>query len=269
MVSDMDQFDRTSEEKPLPLSRPRLVRERLQGKVFIIPTGITAIGIFCGFLAILSALKGNYEYAVKCIGLAFVLDGLDGRVARRLHATSAFGREFDSLSDLVAFGVAPAVLVYSWAFARVYDEFGIVVSFALVVCGATRLARFNISTDSGKHFVGLPIPGAAAAIASFVYLYPVALNHVLFITIFAGYCLLISFLMVSTLPFFSLKHVKLSGGKTHLYLLGVSIVIALVWYHSRIALAVIFNGYALSGLVNYALRKLQPQYFERVKKAVS
>jgi len=123
----------------------RFVREKLKGKVFLVPSFITVLSIFCGFLALLSSFQGKFLYAAQCIGIAFILDGLDGRVARRLKATSEFGREFDSLSDLVAFGVAPASLLYSWAFGHIADEFGVLVSFVFVVCGATRLARFNVA----------------------------------------------------------------------------------------------------------------------------
>ncbi|MCB0322004.1 MAG: CDP-diacylglycerol--serine O-phosphatidyltransferase, partial [Bdellovibrionales bacterium] len=165
--------------RPVLLKGPKL-RDRLQGKTFLIPSFITVVGIFCGFLAAISATRGEFVYACKCIALAILLDGLDGRVARKLNATSAFGREFDSLSDVVAFGVAPAILVYSWGFNRVADEFGLLIAFVFLVCGATRLARFNITStgelvlrkSAGSGFQGLPIPGAAAAIASIVYCFP-------------------------------------------------------------------------------------------------
>ncbi len=232
------------------------MRDRFQGKAFLIPSFVTVIGIFCGFLAILSSLQGKFDYAAKCILIAIVLDGLDGRIARRLNATSAFGREFDSLSDMVAFGVAPAVLVYSWAFASQIDQFGILVSFALVVCGATRLARFNIMTEYRKHFSGLPIPGAAAALACWVFLRPQPLDSPALIYLMAGYTLMLSFLMVSTITFFSLKHLKLGeSNNPRLMLVLIAAVVALGWYQSTATIALISTGYAISGPIGYLFTK--------------
>jgi CDP-diacylglycerol---serine O-phosphatidyltransferase len=266
MIKNIDNQEENMETN----SAPKLVSSRFQGKLFLVPTFITVLSIFSGFLAILMSLKGNFEYATQCIAIAFILDGLDGRVARRLNATSSFGKEFDSLSDLVAFGVAPAVLMYGWAFGSVADEFGILISFALVVCGATRLARFNIMPETGKHFVGLPIPAAAGALASYVYLSPSPIENRMAVYFMIGYTLLIASLMVSTLTFFSIKHMKFTDAKRpHYYLLLLSAVVALFWYHIRIALVVIFTGYVLSGIVNYILKKLAPKQFEEIEKAVS
>ena len=135
-------------EKPIEVEdeirRPRLVKGRLQGKVFLIPSFITAVAIFCGFYALIGAIKGRFDHACLAIGLALLLDALDGRVARRLNATSEFGREIDSLSDIVSFGIAPAILIYQWAFNSLADDFGLLVSFLFVACGASRLARFNV-----------------------------------------------------------------------------------------------------------------------------
>ena len=234
---------------------PRLVRDKLQGKMFLVPALVTVCGIFCGFLAILSAIRGDYELSTKYIALAFFLDGLDGRIARRLNATSAFGREFDSLSDVVTFGVAPAVLAYSWGFSRIADEFGALIAFSLVVCGATRLARFNVDTEHRKNFVGLPIPGAAAAVASLVYFHPAALDNEVAVSLVLAYTLAVAALMVSTFSFMSLKHIKLTDGNPRLNLFLLSILIALTWYQPRLMLVVMFSGYAFSGPVLYFAKR--------------
>ncbi len=216
------------------------------------------VGTFCGFLAIVSAIQGHFEYAVKCIGLAFILDGLDGRVARRLNATSAFGREFDSLSDVIAFGVAPGVLVYCWGFRASADEIGVLASFFYTVCGAARLARFNITTsDEVKtSFTGLPIPGAAAAVASLVYAFPQPLEHIAAVTAMLLFMLVLGGLMVSTFPFFSFKKVKLPREQQRMYLIVLALATALAWKFSTAALALGTSGYAVSGLVHYAWREL-------------
>lgn len=256
-----------NQQPPPRPHRPRLVRDKLQGKMFLVPALVTVFGIFCGFVAILNALKGNYETATKYIALAIIFDGLDGRIARRLNATSAFGREFDSLSDVVTFGVAPAVLVYSWAFSRSVDEFGALVAFLLVVCGATRLARFNIDTEHRRHFVGLPIPGGAAALAALVYLHPQPLDGGGEVYVALGYTALIAFLMVSTIPFLSIKHIKLTEGNARMILLVLATLIALTWYQTRLMLLVLSAGYVLSGPVGFLLKRGGAQNASRKRTA--
>jgi CDP-diacylglycerol---serine O-phosphatidyltransferase len=250
--------ERPHRRRPVLLSaKSKFVRDKLRGKTFLIPSFVTVIGIFCGFLAIINALKGDYEYATKAIALAFILDGLDGRIARRLNATSAFGREFDSLSDLVAFGVAPALLTYCWAFAQSMDDFGVVVCFLFVVCGATRLARFNIMEpgEGKQNFVGLPIPGAAAPVAAIVYCFPAQVHNLVFVVFMLFYMTLLAVLMVSTLPFFSVKHLKLTHGNPALNLLLLSLAAGLAWTFSKPVLVIGTNFYALSGLAAYLQRK--------------
>lgn len=247
-----------------------LMRSKLRGKAFVIPSLITVLGIFCGFLAMLSAFKGRFEYAAVAIGLAFVFDGLDGRVARRLNATSAFGREFDSLSDVIAFGAAPAVLGYCWAFAELADEFGILVCFLFVVCGATRLARFNVSAiaePSKKHFDGLPIPAAALGVVSTVYLHPAPISSMALVSMLAIYFLALAVLMVSTIPFLSIKTVRLTDGNPKLNLVLLSVVVALAWYHSRIAGFVFALSYAASGPVIWMIRRKNPDFLRKTKVA--
>lgn len=246
--------------RPKLLSRgPLYMQKKLAGRMFLIPSCITVVGMFCGFLAIMSAMKGNFDYAAKCVMLAIVLDGLDGRVARSLNATSAFGREFDSLSDLIAFGVAPAVMMYSWAFATTADEFGVLVGFVFVVCSATRLARFNVMTaDAPKlGFVGLPTPGAAAAIASLCYLAPAPLISVVPIAAVVAYMFLISFLMVSLLPFFSVKKIKLHRENQWGLLLLLAVLVPFAWKYSQIVFFAGSTAYAMSGVVYWTLRLSQ------------
>ena len=140
--------------------------------IYILPNGLTLCGMFFGFYSILSAIKGNYVHAAWAIMIADVFDGLDGWVARLTHSTTRFGIELDSLSDLVAFGVAPAVMIYKWSIAP-FGRIGIAAAFLFAACGALRLARYNVqmgSTES-KAFTGMPIPGAASVLASLVIFY--------------------------------------------------------------------------------------------------
>lgn len=233
--------------------RPRVLRGRLQGKVFLIPSFITVVALFCGFFAVLTAIKGHYDQACLGIGLALLLDGMDGRVARRLNATSAFGREIDSLADIVAFGVAPSVLVYLWGFSSLAEDFGILIAFLFVACGATRLARFNVmsaspaSGDSQKHFVGLPIPAAAVSLTTVVYFYPTPLANAYSMAMVMGYSVLISILMVSTFSYLSPKRLHLTLANVRQYTLIFSVVVALIWYNSRVLIPLGFLVYVLSG----------------------
>jgi CDP-diacylglycerol--serine O-phosphatidyltransferase len=187
--------------------RKRKDRRKFRG-TYLIPNLITTASLFSGFFAIVSCINGRYESAAMAILVAMVLDGLDGRLARLTQTTSGFGIQYDSLSDLVAFGVAPALLVYLWAL-QGFGRFGWVAAFLFVACGALRLARFNVQTGAidPRYFNGLPIPAAAAFVATGVLFYLhlgwtwASLRHVyVLIMIYV-----LSFLMVSNIKFFSFK----------------------------------------------------------------
>jgi len=237
------------DKKPSPKVL-RLDKEAVRSRALLLPNLITSVGIFCGFLAVLSTLDGKFLNATACIGLAFILDGLDGRVARKLNATSDFGKELDSLSDVTAFGVAPAVLLYAWAFKPQGLEIGVPIAFIFLVCGATRLARFNTQTSlssANNTFTGLPIPAAAASVASLVYFNPAPVSTGMLSTLIACLSLFISFLMVSSIDYGSPKYLKLSNiNPTHVLVI-ISATVALAWYNSRIVFAVGFLLYILSG----------------------
>jgi CDP-diacylglycerol--serine O-phosphatidyltransferase len=146
-----------------------LQKENLRRGVFLLPNLLTTGGLFSGFYSIVATMNGDYLLAAWFILVAAIFDGLDGKVARLTNTTSKFGVEYDSLSDLVAFGVAPGLMMYSWAL-KPFGKFGWLAAFLYVVCGALRLARFNvqINTVESKRFVGLPIPAAAGMAASLV-----------------------------------------------------------------------------------------------------
>jgi CDP-diacylglycerol--serine O-phosphatidyltransferase len=207
--------------------RKKKDRRKFRG-TFLIPNLITTASLFSGFYAIVSSINGRFEPAALAILAAMVLDGLDGRLARLTHTTSGFGIQYDSLSDLVAFGVAPALLIYLWAL-KDFGRFGWVAAFLFVACGALRLARFNVQTGSidPRYFNGLPIPAAAAFVATGVLFYLrlgdwVSLRHVsVLVTIYV-----LSFLMVSNLKFFSFKQPDLL--KRHPFQTLVSLVLIFV-----------------------------------------
>ena len=261
-------------EEPRKLFRPSLVRggnkvkASLKGKAFLVPSLVTVAAFFCGFLAVIESLRGDYLYATKCIALAALFDGLDGRVARRLNAMTAFGREFDSLSDLLCFGVAPGVLVYAWAFQRNADEFGAIAAFTYAVCAAARLARFNLDTGEkpSKNFTGLPSPGAALAVVPLVYFSPSPVTSSAYIGFLAVYLLLMGFLMVCELPYFSLKNLKFTHENSRTSILAIAVAVAVAWYSNQLFFLLIGVGYGLSGAVAYLLRKFAPGLQDRLSR---
>src|SRR5215831_1945456 len=184
----------------------RLSRERLSRGLFVLPTLFTVGNLFCGYLSIWCTIRGTFEVAAVLIIAAAVLDALDGRIARMTNSTSEFGEEYDSLADLVSFGVAPAVLAYSWGLAD-FDRLGWMASFLFVVCGSMRLARFNIQTHVAdkRYFVGLPIPMAAGTIAGIVLATPERLVSRTWMAGLLVLTIVLSYLMISTIRYRSFK----------------------------------------------------------------
>ncbi len=139
--------------------------------IFVLPSLFTVGNIFCGYYSILSTMHGNYGQAANAIGMAIVFDSLDGLIARLTNSTSGFGLQLDSLADVISFGIAPSVLALCWGLSNVDQRLAWVAAFTFTICGAMRLARFNIQTGNLKHFVGLPIPAGGGAIAAVVHFF--------------------------------------------------------------------------------------------------
>lgn len=236
------------------------LKAELYRRRFVVPNMVTVCNLFCGFLTIIYASSGRFEKAIIAITFAIILDGLDGRVARRLNATSSFGVEFDSFSDLVSFGVAPAILLYQWCFLQLADEFGVFVCFIYIICAASRLARFNIAGASIPGFQGLPMPGAGGMVAAFVFaLEPYAPSEVMLV-LGAVLTLGLSFLMVSRLPFFSIKRLQIKDIHP-LIRVGAGSLVAVIWYAPRVGLFVLAASYSLSGPFTW--------WYRRKKKTVT
>lgn len=223
-------------------------RRRLRRGIYLLPSVFTVGNIFFGFYAVVATVQHRYDDAAKAIGIAVVLDGLDGRVARLANATSAFGLQFDSLADVLSFGLAPAVLAAFWGFSHL-GPFGWFTAFVFLVCGAMRLARFNIQAQSLKHFLGMPIPAAAGTVAAIVHYFkePLQARTSMFAMLVLVYGL--AFLMVSTVRYISLKNLNLGKGKSHLNVLVLAILVAGIYFFSEIVLLAIASAYASSGIV--------------------
>lgn len=257
---------------------PRSPTRRPRRAAYALPTLFTAGNIFLGFLAILRAIEGallgasgqlgsnpHFEVAAKAIGIAVVLDGLDGRIARLTNTVSDFGREMDSLADVITFGIAPAVLAYCWGVHFVTPggllpdhRAGYFIAFLFLLCGAARLARFNVQTNpvpknpgrpDRKYFVGLPIPAAAAMVAAVVYASDcVPLQWWIFSALWLALLALLSFLMVSTWRYPSFKEISLTGPRSPLTVILFAALIYLIVYYSQPVLLALSVLYVSTGI---------------------
>lgn len=226
--------------------------------IYILPNLFTTASLFAGFFAIVQAINGHFESAPIAVFIAMVLDGLDGRVARWTHTESDFGVQYDSLSDMVSFGLAPALVMYEWALSG-FGKLGWLAAFIYAACAALRLARFNtqVSTDRRQSFQGLPSPSAAAVVAGFVWLLQAygpmgrALEWVgLIITVLAAAA------MVSNIRYHSFKQIDLKGRVPFMAVLAVVLLFVLISLDPPRVLFAMFLGYALSGPVIAIARRV-------------
>lgn len=227
--------------------------------IYLLPNAFTIASLFCGMYAIIMALGGEFKTATVLIFVSMVLDSMDGRVARLTHTSSAFGAELDSLADMVAFGVSPALVVYEWSLKYMDGRLGLVPAFVMAACAALRLARFNtnIGIVDKRYFQGLPSPAAAALVAGFIWLMEdIGVNptsvcwFAWVITLYAGIT------MVTNVPFFSFKVMNIKKSVPFLALILVALILTAITFDPPTALFGIFCMYSLSGYVIYVWRKL-------------
>ncbi len=219
--------------------------------IFILPNLFTSASLFCGFYSMLRTLQEDFYTAAVLILVSGLLDGLDGKIARFTNTTSRFGVEYDSLSDVIAFGVAPGLLVFSWAL-EPFGRLGWLAAFLFVVCGALRLGRYNvqINTVETRYFSGLPIPAAAGLIATVILVYyklgdTGVSKH--FVILVATYIL--AFLMVSTVKYYGFKDIELFRRKPFRWLVIAILVIIAMAYEPEYALFSLILLYVVSGPV--------------------
>jgi CDP-diacylglycerol--serine O-phosphatidyltransferase len=232
---------------------------RIRG-IFLLPNLITTAGLFCGFYAIVASMRGDFESAAIAIFFAAIFDGLDGRVARLTNTSSKFGEEYDSLADMVSFGVAPALVMYSWGLSDL-GKFGWSAAFVYVACAALRLARFNTQIDTAdkNYFTGLASPAAAAVIASTVWVCHdlgwVGANLPLEVSVIVSLVTAVTgILMMANFPYYSFKGIDLHGRVPFFVMLLLVLVIGLVTLDPpRIFLAA-FVIYAASGPATFLLK---------------
>jgi len=265
-------------------------RRGIRKGLYLIPSAFTAANIGMGYFAVMGALRGfqlleggtqaellqatvHFDHAARAIGWAVVFDALDGRIARLTKTTTEIGVQLDSIADVVTFGIAPAVLAYAWGYGAAFAEgssahkLGWFLSFMFLICGAFRLARFNVQATrprvlaegtvkvDKKNFVGLPIPMAGGFIAALVHFAPAPLsNHgvergIAYSGLLMGGMALLSVLMVSTVRYTSFKTVGLGRRSTRLAVLAIAAIGMLVWLYSRYMLVSLVGAYILYGLL--------------------
>jgi len=250
---------------------PRRVRKGL----YLLPSIFTAGNMAAGYYAISQAIQGtandpwHFDQAAKAIGFAIVFDFFDGAVARLTNTASAFGKELDSLADVIAFGVAPAVLAWMWGFRMLPQQgdpdlrirviqLGAIATFVLLLAGASRLARFNIQLNpqpsnpgrpGRKYFVGMPIPAGAGAVAAVVHLVQGNPLQIWWLSVGWGvFVFAISFLMVSTWRFLSLKGINFRQPQNFRWIIALGAMVTLIWFLSEYVLFALALIYILSGV---------------------
>ncbi|MBI5491823.1 MAG: CDP-diacylglycerol--serine O-phosphatidyltransferase [Deltaproteobacteria bacterium] len=225
-------------------------KQSIKKGVYLLPNLITSASLFGGFYSIIASLDGHFERAAIAIFISAILDGLDGRIARLTGSSSKFGVEYDSLADLIAFGLAPGVLIFTWAL-RPFGRYGWLAAFLYVVCGALRLARFNvqITTVESKRFNGLPIPAAAALVCTTVLMFfylgrgeEMAKHITVLILVYA-----LAFLMISNVKYYSFKELNLSQRMPFRLLVGLIFLLIVVAAEPTVMLFILTLGYVISG----------------------
>ena len=257
-------------------SNTPVARARRKG-IYALPNMITLAALFGGFYAIVMAMNGQFGLATAGIFAAMVLDGLDGRVARMTNTQSAFGEQMDSLSDMVSFGAAPALVAYMWAL-QPLGRAGWLAAFVYCSCAALRLARFNVNTSvvDKRYFQGLPSPAAAALVAGFIWLTSAMFEAHRDVSLFRqlisalggqrvargdfswlmfGITLFAGLSMVTNTPFYSFKDMRGRRSVPFVVLVGAALLIAIISIEPATMLFLVFVGYALSGYVIYIWRR--------------
>jgi CDP-diacylglycerol---serine O-phosphatidyltransferase len=233
-----------------------VVRKRRKG-IYILPNLFTLAALFGGFYAVVMAMNGRFDQAAIGVFAAMVLDSLDGRVARMTNTQSAFGEQMDSLSDMVSFGAAPALIAYEWGL-KGLGRWGWIAAFVYCACAMMRLARFNVNTGvvDKRYFQGLPSPAAAALMAGFIWLMTElevkgydAAWPMFAIALYAGLT------MVTNVPFYSFKDVQMKKSVPFIVIVAIALGIAVINIHPPTVLFALFVVYGLSGYVIYAWKR--------------
>jgi CDP-diacylglycerol--serine O-phosphatidyltransferase len=239
--------------------RDRQQHTRLRRGVYLLPSLFTVANMFCGYACVVYAMRGEFTTAAPFIGFAFLLDMLDGRIARMTGAESEFGVQFDSLADVISFGIAPAILTFAWGLSPL-GRLGWAAGFVFVTAAAMRLARFNIQSAAGgdkRYFVGMPSPAAASVPAATVFAFPAGLTDYSTALLALAVVLVPAVLMVSTIRYRSFKHIDLQARRPYTVLLLFAAAFVLVVTHPRYVLIVAAYIYLASAFVGMAITRIR------------
>jgi CDP-diacylglycerol--serine O-phosphatidyltransferase len=234
-------------------------QRRFSRGVSLLPSLFTMANLFCGYACVVYAMRGEYETAAPFIGVAIVLDMLDGRIARLTGTSTDFGLQFDSLADVISFGIAPAILSFGWGLAPL-GRLGWAAGFVFVTAAAMRLARFNIQSSGGgdkRYFAGMPSPAAAAIPASTVFFYPAGVSDYRAALPALAMVLVPAVLMVSTIRFRSFKTIDLQIRRPYTVLLLIAGAIMLITTHPRFVLVAMSYAYLASAFIGMAVTRFR------------
>ena len=242
-----------------PLRRREDQPRRFRRGMYLLPSLFTVANLFCGYACVVFATRADFDTAALFIGIAMVLDTLDGFLARLTNSSSAFGVELDSLADVVSFGLAPAILAFQWGLWPA-GRLGWAAGFIYLTAVAMRLARFNIQTASvtdKRYFAGLPSPAAGGVIASTVFLYPWGLQETRAAVLALPLVLVPALLMVSTIRFRSIKAIDVGWRRSYIALFIGAVLIALIASHPRLALVAMAYTYVTWAVASFAIARLR------------
>src|SRR5271154_7167709 len=265
----MDAVEQQSMPFPEGQKRPR----RLRRGIFLLPSLFTVANLLCGYYACIASLVGrneDFDHAAKAIGIAILFDSLDGRIARMTGTNTEFGVQFDSLADVVSFGIAPAVLAYAWGVrslvgldpvdAHHLAEFGWIACLVFLVCCAWRLARFNVqgmAAGGSKFFVGMPTPAAAGVIASLIHRFKYPLHDWHWAIVWLSLAVALGALMTSTIRYYSFKDLPWSRKQPSLGIIVVLIIFGVAWVYSEYFLMIFACSYAAIGVALHLVRYIR------------
>jgi CDP-diacylglycerol--serine O-phosphatidyltransferase len=263
MIGGMDQ-------REIPFAERRFRNAKFRRGIFLLPSLFTSANLLCGYYAVVAALSGSvadFDHAARAIGFAILFDSLDGRVARMTGTNTEFGVQFDSLADVVSFGIAPAVLAYAWGYRSVLPtaainveqlgQLGWIFCLAFLICCAWRLARFNVqgmAPGSSKFFVGMPTPAAAGVIAAIVHGFKVPLHDWRWSISWFVLAAALGALMTSTIRYYSFKDIPWTRKQPSLAVILLLMSIAVIWVYSEVALVLLACAYAAAGVALHFVR---------------
>jgi len=268
------------EQHQIPFKERRFRNPKLRRGIFLIPSLFTTGNLVCGYYASAASLAGgtdDFDRAAKAIGLAILFDSLDGRVARLTGTNTEFGMQFDSLADVVSFGIAPGLLAYAWGirhlpglenspFVQQVGHLGWWFCLAFVVCCAWRLARFNVqgmAPGGSKYFLGMPTPAAAGMIAATVHMFKAPIQDVRWSIAWILLALCLAGLMTSTIRFSSFKDLPWTRKQPSLTIVVLALVVAAIWRWSEEVLFLMAAAYTVTGVVIHVVRMLRHRLVSR------